>query len=64
MDNHVVTILPTIHLPTPSPTNMWLQITVEYWVHTNRTTGEVKIEPGQMNAVIYPDTGNPKSTGT
>ena len=46
---------PNISVPTYS-----VQKTGEDWAHTNKTTGDVTIHPGQMNAVICPETGKPQ----
>ena len=34
------------------------------WVHTNKPTGEVTIHPGQINAVLLPETVNTNITVT
>ena len=63
MANHIATVQPlnppNIAVPTYS-----VQKIGEYCAHTNKTTGDVTIHPGQMNVVLCTETGNPKSTGT
>ena len=63
MANHVATV--HLHIPPhiPIPTYK-INISGEDWAHTNNKTGEVTIQPGQINAVTCPDIGKPKSTGT
>ena len=56
MANHVAKILPPIQPPISSP-KYRVHRTREDWARTNKTTGEVIIQPGKMNAVIYPETG-------
>ena len=56
ISNHVTTIPPPRQMPTPAPTNKNLQKTVEDWLHTNSTTGGVKICPGIINNFIFPET--------
>ena len=63
MANHVETVHPHRPLQKSVPAYM-IHITEEYWAHTNKTTGEVTTQPGQINAAISPETGKPKSTGT
>ena len=31
--------------------------TGEDWAHTNKTTGDVEIHPGQINVIMCPETG-------
>ena len=57
MSNHVATIPPPIKMLAPAPTNTAVHITGEDWLHTNRTTGEVTIHPGIINAFVFPETG-------
>ena len=59
MENQVAKIQP--HRPPPTSVPAYtIHRTGEDWGHTNNTTVEVKIHPGQMNVVIFPETG--KST--
>ena len=56
MAKHVATIPPPRPPPTSLPTHT-VQLTREEWEHTNKTTGEVKIQTGQINVVISLETG-------
>ena len=63
MAKHVATV--QLHRPPPTSVPAYkIHRTGEDWAHTNKTTVEVTIKPGQMNAVILQETVNPKSTGT
>ena len=56
MANHVATV--HLHIPPhiPIPTYK-INISGEDWAHTNNKTGEVTIQPGQINAVTCTDIG-------
>ena len=56
MPNNVATIT-TPRQPTTSLLAYTVHRTGEEWAHTNKTTGEVTIYPGEINAVICTDTG-------
>ena len=57
MANHLEKIPPPIKIWALSPTNTKVHTIVEDLVHTNITTVEVKIQPDQMKAFIFLDTG-------
>ena len=59
MGNHVAKFQPYRPTQTAVPTYT-IHRTGEYWAHTNKTTGEVTIQPRQINAVVCPETGNPQ----
>ena len=59
MANHMKTLQP------PNPPNKAghtysVHKSGEDWAHTNKTTGDVMIQPGRMNDVIQPETGKPQ----
>ena len=59
MANHVATVLP-YRLPQKSVPAYTIHIIGKEWAHANKITGEVTIQPDQINAVACPDTGNPQ----
>ena len=63
MANHVKNIPPPRPLPALVPTYT-VHRTGEYGAQTNKTTGEVKIQPVKMNSVISQRLENTKSTDT
>ena len=56
MANHVATVQP-LNTPEMAIPAYSINKTGEEWAHTNKTTGDMKIHPVQLNAVICPDTG-------
>ena len=59
MANHVSTVQPQ-NTPYISVPEYSFYKTGGKWAHTNKTTGDMKIHPGQINAVICPETGKPQ----
>ena len=58
MANHVAKIDPPLHPPRTSIYRVTFNPSVYYWFFINTIMGYITLQPGIMNAVVFPETVN------